>query len=146
MGIQRSWQRVCMACKRSRVRISLSPPCFALTSYAWHASAKVDRQSEACPAQPSGEARAVNKLILISYHPKKMHCTYILKSISNPNKSQINLFYKILKCLLRYKKNKTKINLISFYIAGQSSPVACQAHNLKVVGSNPAPATKIKNP
>ncbi len=30
-------------------------------------------------------------------------------------------------------------------IAGWSSPVARQAHNLKVVGSNPAPATKIKN-
>ena len=27
-------------------------------------------------------------------------------------------------------------------IAGWSSPVARQAHNLKVVGSNPAPATK----
>ena len=28
-------------------------------------------------------------------------------------------------------------------IAGWSSPVARQAHNLKVVGSNPTPATKI---
>src|SRR5208283_5992285 len=28
--------------------------------------------------------------------------------------------------------------------AGWSSPVARQAHNLKVVGSNPTPATKIK--
>ena len=28
--------------------------------------------------------------------------------------------------------------------AGWSSPVARQAHNLKVAGSNPAPATKIK--
>ena len=28
-------------------------------------------------------------------------------------------------------------------IAGWSSPVARQAHNLKVVGSNPAPATNI---
>ena len=28
------------------------------------------------------------------------------------------------------------------YIAGWSSPVARQAHNLKVVGSNPTPATK----
>jgi hypothetical protein len=27
-------------------------------------------------------------------------------------------------------------------IAGWSSPVARQAHNLKVVGSNPTPATK----
>src|SRR5258708_11720234 len=34
------------------------------------------------------------------------------------------------------------------FIAGRSSPVARQAHNLKVIGSNPIPATKIdtKNP
>ena len=31
------------------------------------------------------------------------------------------------------------------FIAGWSSPVARQAHNLKVVGSNPTPATKISN-
>jgi hypothetical protein len=31
-------------------------------------------------------------------------------------------------------------------VAGWSSPVARQAHNLKVVGSNPAPATNSKNP
>ena len=30
--------------------------------------------------------------------------------------------------------------------AGWSSPVARQAHNLKVVGSNPTPATKSKTP
>ncbi len=30
-----------------------------------------------------------------------------------------------------------------YHIAGWSSPVARQAHNLKVVGSNPTPATKI---
>ena len=30
--------------------------------------------------------------------------------------------------------------------AGWSSPVARQAHNLKVVGSNPTPATKSKDP
>ena len=29
-----------------------------------------------------------------------------------------------------------------YFDAGWSSPVACQAHNLKVAGSNPAPATK----
>ena len=33
----------------------------------------------------------------------------------------------------------------SFLGAGWSSPVARQAHNLKVVGSNPTPATKITN-
>ena len=32
------------------------------------------------------------------------------------------------------------------FIAGWSSPVARQAHNLKVVGSNPAPATNKKKP
>ena len=31
--------------------------------------------------------------------------------------------------------------LKGYFIAGWSSPVARQAHNLKVVGSNPAPAT-----
>ena len=30
--------------------------------------------------------------------------------------------------------------------AGWSSPVARQAHNLKVAGSNPAPATRIESP
>ncbi len=30
-------------------------------------------------------------------------------------------------------------------VAGWSSPVARQAHNLKVAGSNPAPATKVIN-
>jgi hypothetical protein len=34
--------------------------------------------------------------------------------------------------------------LVYFGNAGWSSPVARQAHNLKVVGSNPAPATKLK--
>src|SRR5579859_6094836 len=32
------------------------------------------------------------------------------------------------------------------FFAGWSSPVARQAHNLKVVGSNPTPATKIFHP
>src|SRR5882757_7231785 len=32
------------------------------------------------------------------------------------------------------------------FAAGWSSPVARQAHNLKVVGSNPAPATNSKKP
>ena len=54
--------------------------------------------------------------------------------------------------------HKTKIIIVNFaqlwlviigygaYMtpAGWSSPVARQAHNLKVVGSNPTPATKIK--
>ncbi len=33
--------------------------------------------------------------------------------------------------------------LIKLIVAGWSSSVARQAHNLKVVGSNPAPATNI---
>jgi hypothetical protein len=36
--------------------------------------------------------------------------------------------------------------MFSFPIAGWSSQVARQAHNLKVAGSNPAPATNFDNP
>ena len=36
----------------------------------------------------------------------------------------------------------TTNNKVNMYSAGWSSPVARQAHNLKVAGSNPAPATK----
>ena len=32
------------------------------------------------------------------------------------------------------------------FVAGWSSPVARQAHNLKVTGSNPVPATRFLNP
>ncbi len=35
---------------------------------------------------------------------------------------------------------------IRYSIAGWSSPVARQAHNLKVAGSNPAPATNKTKP
>jgi hypothetical protein len=35
---------------------------------------------------------------------------------------------------------------LQWFIAGWSSPVARQAHNLKVTGSNPVPATRMKNP
>jgi hypothetical protein len=35
------------------------------------------------------------------------------------------------------------ICFLNCFIAGWSSPVARQAHNLKVVGSNPAPAPKV---
>lgn len=38
-----------------------------------------------------------------------------------------------------------KRKLTSMVDAGWSSPVARQAHNLKVTGSNPVPATKYKN-
>lgn len=33
---------------------------------------------------------------------------------------------------------------VKLYLAGWSSPVARQAHNLKAAGSNPAPATRYK--
>gem|GEM_PF-5087027 len=36
-------------------------------------------------------------------------------------------------------------NLLSHLDAGWSSPVARQAHNLEVIGSNPVPATNFKN-
>ena len=39
-------------------------------------------------------------------------------------------------------KQRPGITRSSKFIAGWSSPVARQAHNLKVAGSNPAPATK----
>ena len=38
------------------------------------------------------------------------------------------------------------MNYISGFAAGWSSPVARQAHNLKVVGSNPTPAPKDQTP
>ncbi len=95
-----------MACKRSRVRISLSPPRFALTSYAWRSHAEIVRAKRALRSlqakhglyQQTNNYRIVafrrstgliNKPILISYNPKKMHYTYILKSIPNPDQSYI---------------------------------------------------------
>ena len=42
----------------------------------------------------------------------------------------------------QFIKGRTqKVRPLSFGDAGWSSPVARQAHNLKVVGSNPTPAT-----
>src|SRR5438477_8780782 len=45
----------------------------------------------------------------------------------------------------QYTQKRTGIpsDPCSLVIAGWSSPVARQAHNLKVVGSNPTPATKL---
>jgi hypothetical protein len=34
-------------------------------------------------------------------------------------------------------------SVATIYLAGWSSPVAREAHNLEVVGSNPAPATSL---
>ncbi len=45
------------------------------------------------------------------------------------------------------KQNKTgRKHGTQKFIAGWSSPVARQAHNLKAAGSNPAPATKSTKP
>ena len=38
-----------------------------------------------------------------------------------------------------------KLTIIFSFLAGWSSLVARQAHNLKVAGSNPAPAPKVKS-
>ncbi len=54
---------------------------------------------------------------------------------------------------LAFAKQRRKFEVLSgcgfadskFGIAGWSSPVARQAHNLKVRGSNPLPATKFHN-
>ena len=47
-----------------------------------------------------------------------------------------NLFLKII--VVKF----IQLSIKYIIIAGWSSPVARQAHNLKVVGSNPTPATK----
>src|SRR3974390_252204 len=44
--------------------------------------------------------------------------------------------------LLHSARNARAMHRASRFGAGWSSPVARQAHNLKVVGSNPTPATK----
>ena len=44
-----------------------------------------------------------------------------------------------------FPPNCRHISRVARLGAGWSSPVARQAHNLKVVGSNPTPATKTKN-
>ena len=52
--------------------------------------------------------------------------------------------YDLLRRNLRYKSRYIAEENVGFpLIAGWSSPVARQAHNLKVVGSNPAPATNL---
>ena len=49
------------------------------------------------------------------------------------------------KSLEKHLSHKNSaLHLRSDFNAGWSSPVARQAHNLKVVGSNPAPATNLK--
>ena len=58
--------------------------------------------------------------------------------MKNRQKRKKESFKKILKEL----KNLTNLKIEFNYTAGWSSLVARQAHNLKVGGSNPSPATK----
>ncbi len=61
--------------------------------------------------------------------------------MKNPQKRKKEFCRKILKEL----KKSTNLKIEFKYIAGWSSLVARQAHNLKVGGSNPSPATKSIN-
>ncbi len=59
--------------------------------------------------------------------------------MKNPLKKRKEFFKKTLKEL----KNLTNLRIEFEYTAGWSSLVARQAHNLKVGGSNPSPATNL---
>jgi hypothetical protein len=52
--------------------------------------------------------------------------------------AHISIDLPLLRCQIRPS--------LHHFVAGWSSPVARQAHNLKVVGSNPAPAPKVSCP
>ncbi len=58
-------------------------------------------------------------------------------------KSMINLFIAFILDRV-YKLPSFSLSWILFGDAGWSSSVARQAHNLKVVGSNPTPATNLR--
>ena len=60
--------------------------------------------------------------------------------MKNRQKRKKESFRKILREL----KNLTNLKIEFKYTAGWSSLVARQAHNLKVGGSNPSPATNYK--
>ena len=112
-----------MACTRSRVRISIAPPAFALTSFGWQASptgGTVGRRSlerrlpavahEAktrsyCPSKAK-EGRS-NKLSINSYHPKKMYYTYILKSIPHPSQIYIGFTANLKQRLIDHNSGKS---------------------------------------
>ena len=55
----------------------------------------------------------------------------------------VKTFFLYLPCL--FFSRVLFFKATGFFGAGWSSPVARQAHNLKVAGSNPAPATNITN-
>ncbi len=73
----------------------------------------------------------------------------IFLHVSALEESKLRILKEDQKLEFEIKKDKEKlqaINLkkIQLIIAGWSSLVARQAHNLKVVGSNPTPATRIQ--
>ena len=52
---------------------------------------------------------------------------------------------QLLQTASRTKRNRFLLQNVSIkFIAGWSSPVARQAHNLKVTGSNPVPAPTLR--
>ena len=59
--------------------------------------------------------------------------------MKNPQRKRKEFFKKILRELKNLRSLKTEFKII----AGWSSLVARQAHNLKVGGSNPSPATNL---
>ena len=49
------------------------------------------------------------------------------------------------RALARFVSGSVFFEGVQRFIAGWSSPVARQAHNLKVIGSNPIPVTKLQS-
>ena len=112
-----------MACKRSRVRISLAPPAFALTSFGWQASPTgetdrlrlLERRLSAIAHDVETRSYCSSKATAgwfkqthtNSYHPKKMHYTYILKSISSPTQTYIGYTSNLKQRLLDHNSGKS---------------------------------------
>ena len=74
----------------------------------------------------------------------------IFLHVSTLEESKLRVLKEDQKLKFEIKKEKNRLQAIdlekvSLIIAGWSSLVARQAHNLKVVGSNPTPATKISS-
>jgi putative endonuclease len=59
------------------------------------------------PAVALAKEGCTNKLILISYHPKKMHYTYILKSISHPSQIYIGFTANLKQRLIDHNSGKS---------------------------------------
>lgn len=83
-----------MACKRSRVRLSLAPPAYALTSFGWQASPEdwtvrrrsLERRLSAVALAKEG---LLNKLIINFLSPLRMYYTYIIRSFPTPTQTYI---------------------------------------------------------